>query len=565
MAESRLRVLVIGGVACGPKAASRLKRILPDADVTVIEKGDIVSYGACGLPYYVEGLFTEIDMLIETPVGVKRTPAFFEKAKGVKMLIRTEAVNIDRKRRSVRVKSLESGEEDDLDYDKLVLATGGYPFRPPIPGADLKNVWFMRHPNDADAIVREIEAQKLRRAVLVGAGFIGIELAEAFVTRGLDVTLTEMEDHVMPGVLDKDVATFFAKHLRQNGVDLILGERVTAIGGDEKVTSVETDKRSISADLVIVGVGTRPNDKLARDAGLECMDRGGIIVNEYCQTSDEDIYAGGDCVVCHYVDRVIGRPLFVPLGSTANKHGRIIANHIAGMPTPFSGITRTSIVRAFDFTVGSTGLSEKEAQRLNLDVEIITWSGPDKPHYMSDAKPLVIKMIASRRDRKLLGVQVAGMGEGAKRLDVAAGVIFFGGTLDQLSDIDFAYAPPYGPPIDPLATCAHILTNKLDGLAAGISAFEARKRIERGDVLLLDVRTADEFKAMQLPYDVVHIPLGALRERADELPRDRDILAFCKVSLRGYEAQRILNAAGFDRVAFIEGGLVAWPFEVRVL
>ncbi len=564
MAESGLRILVIGGVACGPKTASRLKRILPDADVTVIEKGDTVSYGACGLPYYVEGVFTEIDTLTETPVGVKRTPVFFEKVKGVKMITRTEAVSIDRKRRSVRVISLDSEEENDLSYDKLVIATGGYPFRPSIPGLDLKNIWFMRSLDDADGVVRELEAQKLRRVVLVGAGFIGIELAEAFVTRGLDVTLTEMEDQVMPGVLDKDIATFFAKHLRQNGVKLVLGERVVSMDGNERVTSVDTDKRRIPADLVILGVGTRPNDKLARDAGLKCMDRGGIIVNEYCQTSDEDIYAGGDCVVNHYINRVMGRPLFVPLGSTANKHGRIIANHIAGMPTPFSGITCTSIVHAFGFTVGSTGLSEKDAKQLNLDVETITWSGLDKPHYMSDAKPLIIKMIASRRDRKLLGVQIAGMGEGAKRLDAAASVIFFGGTLDQLADIDFAYAPPYGPPIDPITTCAHILTNKLDGLAAGISAFEAKKRIERGDVLLLDVRTPDEFKAMQLPYDVLHIPLGAVRERLDELPRDKDILAFCKLSLRGYEAQRILNAAGFDRISFIEGGLVAWPFEIRI-
>ncbi|MBW2215977.1 MAG: FAD-dependent oxidoreductase [Deltaproteobacteria bacterium] len=564
MTESKQRILVIGGVACGPKAASRVKRLLPHAEVTIIEKDGIVSYGACGLPYYVEGVFSEIDMLMETPVGVKRTPAFFEKAKGVKVVIRTEAIGIDRKNKTVHVKNLDSGSEEDLAYDKLVLATGGYPFRPPIPGVDLKNVWFMTHPDDADSIVREIEAQGLKRAVLVGAGFIGIEMAEALVNKGLDVTITEMEEQIMPAVLDKDIATFTAKYLRQNGVKLVLGERVTAISGEDRAVSVETDKQSIPADLVIVAVGTRPNDKLAKEADLECMDRGGIVINEYCRTSDEDIYAGGDCAVCHYVDKIVENPLYVPLGSTANKHGRIIANHIAGIENPFSGITCTSIVKAFDYTIGRTGLTEKQAQDLNIDVETTMWSGPDKPHFMQDGKPFIIKMMANKRDRKLLGIQVAGMGSSAKRLDVAASIILLGGTLDQLSDVDIAYAPPYGPPVDPIATCAHILMNKLDGLAAGISAFDAKDRIEKGDVVLLDVRNPDEFQAMQMPYDVVHIPLGALREKHNQLPRDKDILAFCKVSLRGYEAQRILNAVGFDRVKFIEGGLLAWPFEVRV-
>lgn len=564
MSESSLNVLVIGGIACGPKTASRVKRLLPRADVTIIEKGDMVSYGACGLPYYVEGLFSDIGMLMETPVGVKRTPAFFEKVKGVKILTRSEAIRIDRKAKKLRIKHLDTGDEDDLGYDKLVIATGGNPIRPPIPGIYLKNVWFIRHPNDAATMVQEIKAQDLKRAVLVGAGFINLEMAEALMHRGMDVTIVEMLDQVMPAVLDKDVAMFTAKYLRQKGVRLLLGERVTAIGGEGMTSSVETESQNIPADLVVIAVGTRPNDGLAREAGLRCMDRGGIVVDEYCRTSDADIYAGGDCSVCHYVDKTVEDPLYVPLGSTANKHGRVIANHIAGLSTSFSGITCTSIVKAFDFTIGRTGLSERQAQELNLDVACTTWAGPDKPHYMAGAQPFIIKMIANRRDRKLVGVQVAGMGNSAKRLDIAASAILFGGTLNQISDIDIAYAPPYGPAVDPLTTCAHILTNKLDGLAKGISALEAQARIEKGDVVLLDVRTPEEFKVMQMPYDVVHMPLGTLRENLNTLPKDKDILAFCKVSMRGYEAQRILNAAGFNRVQFIEGGLVAWPFELLI-
>ncbi len=561
---SSLRVLVAGGVACGPKTAARLKRLVPEADVTLIEKGSLVSYGACGLPYYVEGLFPDVEELVKTPVGVARTPAFFDKAKGFQVMIRTEVLSIDRKNKSIRVKNLDSGDEKNMDYDKLVLATGGYPFRPPIPGVDLKNVWFMTHPDHADSLVKEIEAQGLKKAVLVGAGFIGIEMAEALIHRGLDVSIVEMMGQIMPGVLDKDIAALAARHLQQKGVHLIMGERVTGIGGEEKAVSVNTDRQVIDADLVVIAVGTRPNDTLAREAGLPCMERGGILINEYCQTGDKDIYAGGDCVVNTYAGGSAGSPLFVPLGSTANKHGRVIADHIAGHPNAFGGITCTAVVRAFDFTVGRTGLSERQIKELNLDAETFTWAGPDMPHYMPGSGPFIIKMMASRRDRKVLGVQVVGAGNGAKRLDTAAAMIYMGGTLDDLANVDFAYAPPFGPPIDPLATCAHMLSNKLDGLAKGISTEEAIRKIENGDVLLLDVRTPGEYESMRLPRPVVHIPLGALREKTGDLPKDKEILAFCKVSMRGYEAQRILNAAGFERVCFIEGGVAAWPEKIEV-
>ncbi|MFW5854516.1 MAG: FAD-dependent oxidoreductase [Thermodesulfobacteriota bacterium] len=562
---SPLRVLVIGGVATGPKTACRLKRLVPEAEVTLIDKDDIVSYGACGLPYFVEGLFSDVNTLIQTPVGVERTPMFFEKAKGFQVLTRTEALNIDRESKTVHVKNLDSGEERDMGYDKLVLAMGGHPFRPPIPGIDLKNTWYMTHPRHADSLVKEIKAQGLKKAVLVGAGFIGIEMAEALKERGLDVTVVEMFDQILPGILDKDMATFAAKHLRKKGVKLVLGERVTAVRGETKVEGVDTDKQSIEADLALIAVGTRPSDQLAREAGINCAEKGGILINEYCQTNDPDVYAGGDCVVNHYYGGYAGREMFVALGSTANKHGRVIANHIAGQPTPFAGIGMTGIVKAFDFTMARTGLTELQAKTLNLNYETIIWSGPDMPHYYPGHGPLVIKMIASKRDRKLLGVQLAGMGNAAKRLDVAASVILLGGTLDDIANIDFGYAPPYSPPLDPLTTCAHVLTNKLDGLADGISPFDSKALIESGSVVLLDVRTPQELEEMQLPYEVVHIPLGALRSKVNELPKDKDILAFCKVSMRGYEAQRILNAAGFDRVRFIEGGIVGWPFEVKMM
>ncbi|MDX9787750.1 MAG: FAD-dependent oxidoreductase [Desulfobacterales bacterium] len=559
--SDEIRVLVIGGVACGPKTAARLKRLMPQARITVIERGDIISYGACALPFYVEGVFSNIDELYKTPVGVARNPAFFAAVKGVQVLIRTEVLSISRREKTVRIKSLDTKIEENLAYDKLVLATGGSPVRPPISGMDLKNVWFMTHPMDAESLSREIKEQSIKKVVMVGAGFIGMEMAEAMIRRGLDVTMVEMMDQVMPGVLDADIAALAAKPLVQNGVNLILGEKVIAIEGDAKASVVRTDRREIATDAVIVAVGTRPNTQLAAASGLVC-DRG-VVVNEYGQTSDPDIYAGGDCAENRYVRPIMGRNVYVPLGSTANKNGRVIANHIAGMAIPFSGISCTSIVRVFDHTVGRTGLTEKQARALGLVIETTTWTGPDMPHFMSEARPLIIKMIADRRDRKLLGIQVAGMGNGAKRLDVAAAVILLGGSVDQVADIDYGYAPPFSPPLDPLAVCAHLMQNKLDGIANGISSAAAQSKIEKGEVVLLDVRTPAEVAEINLPYDSVHIPLGMLRTRAGELPQDREILAFCKVSMRGYEAQRILNAAGFDKVSFIEGGIVGWPYALK--
>jgi NADPH-dependent 2,4-dienoyl-CoA reductase/sulfur reductase-like enzyme/rhodanese-related sulfurtransferase len=563
--DNHLRVLIIGGVACGPKSASRLKRLMPEADITMIERGRLVSYGACGLPYYVEGTYPEIRMVSETPIGVIRDEVFFEKVKGFKAITRTEAVWIDRHQKTVGVKNLDTGTESELAYDKLILATGSSPIHPLIPGIDLGNVWYMRHPDDAKTMVEQIEAQNLRKAVIIGAGYIGVEMAEALIRRGLEVTMVEVFDQIMPQFLDFDMATLAAKHLRQKGVDLALKETVLAVEGKEgNVASVKTDTRKIDADLVLVGVGVRPNDQLAKEAGLTCAPKGGILINGFCRTSDPDIYAGGDCVVNHSANPHLKDSLFIPLGSTANKHGRVIADHIAGIASPFVGITGTGVCRAFDLTLGRTGLTERQAKELYSDIETVIWAGPDRPHYIPESKPLVIKMVASRQNRKLLGVQVVGMGDATKRLDVAASAVFYGATVDQVDNIDLGYAPPYAPPIDPIATTAHVLLNKLNGIAKAISPLEAKRRMDNNDdIVLLDVRSPEEFMQMRMPSDkVVHIPLGALREKLDQLPKNKDILAFCKVSMRGYEAQRILAGAGFDRVGFIEGGLVGWPFEI---
>jgi NADPH-dependent 2,4-dienoyl-CoA reductase/sulfur reductase-like enzyme/rhodanese-related sulfurtransferase len=566
MTQKAPNVLVIGGVACGPKTAARIKRLEPQANVTLIEKSGNVSFGACGIPYFIEGYCDNVDTLYETPVGVKRTPEFFEKAKGFQVQTHTEALHIDREKKQVRVKDLQSGQERDMGYDKLVLATGSTPFRPPIPGIDKKNIWTIKSSEDAEGVAASIDPPEGKKAVIIGAGLIGVEMAEGLKQRGLEVTMVEMFDQIMPQILDYDLATLAAKHIRSNGVELALGEQVVSFTGEEAVTGVQTKKATYDADVVIVSVGVRPNDGLAREAGLECHPKGGIRINCHGQTSDPEIYAGGDCAINDSILSFLCAELYVPLGSTANKHGRVIANHICGQTTPFSGVMSTSICKVFGMTLGRTGISHKQAENLGFQVESALWTGPDKPHYMPDSGPIAIKLVASKRNRDLLGAQVLGTGDAAKRLDVATAAVHFKANLDDIGAIDISYAPPFSPPIDPLITASHVLTNKMDGLANGLLPLQAKEIMDsQKDIVLLDVRTPQEFSAMRMPDDrVVHIPLGQLRDRLDELPKDKDILAFCKVSMRGYEAQRILQDAGFDRVWFIEGGLLGWPFELEM-
>jgi NADPH-dependent 2,4-dienoyl-CoA reductase/sulfur reductase-like enzyme/rhodanese-related sulfurtransferase len=517
------------------------------------------------MPYFISGAVARIDVLRETPVGVLRDVDFFKKVKGFDVLCGQEAIAIDRKEKVVNVRDTGSGAESTLPYDKLVLATGGRAVRPPIPGIDAEGVQPFHSLGDAGRLDDILGGGSVKHVALVGAGLIGIELAEALVERGLDVTMLEMFDYVMPALLDEEMGRLATRHLGGKGVKLAMGSPVAEFvtGGGGKLTAVRTQEGEYPADVALVAIGVRPNNDLAVQAELAIAANGGIIINEYCQTSDPDIYAGGDCVAAPYVSPVMGRPLFAPQASTSNKQGRIIANHIAGQVEPFPGVMGTVICRAFDLSIGRTGLSERWARDLNLDVETVLWTGLDKPHYMPDALPLAIKLVADRKNRRLLGCQVVGRGDVAKRLDVAVTAMSLGATLDQIAYLDLAYAPPYSPPIDPLLTAAHVLQNKLDGIARGISPLAAKAKIEKGDVTLLDVRSPKEFEALGLPYEVLHIPLGALRTKYESIPREKEVLAFCKVSMRGYEAQRILEEKGLRNVSFIEGGIAGWPFQLR--
>ncbi|MCX8012499.1 MAG: FAD-dependent oxidoreductase, partial [Desulfobacterota bacterium] len=349
----------------------------------------------------------------------------------------------------------------------------------------------------------------------------------------------------------------------EKGINIFTSEKVLWFKGDETegVKKVITDKQELPADLVLLAVGVRPNVELAKKAGLTLGKTGAIEVNEYLQTSDPDIYAGGDCV--ENLHRITGEKVYTPLGSIANKHGRIIAGHITGENLSFPGVLGTAICKALDFNVAKTGLTEKEAQSRGYEVESIICPGPDRPHYYPNWGNIIIKLIADRKDHSILGAQIIGPGEVGKRIDIIISAISLKAKVNDLANFDLAYAPPYSPALDPIITAANVLANKLNGIAKSISSLKVKEKLEKGaDFIFLDVRSPKEYEELRIEDPRVKlIPLGKLQEELKNLPQDKEIITFCQISLRGYEAQRILEAYGFNKVKFMEGGILAWPFE----
>lgn len=557
-----MKILIIGGVAAGPKVASKIVRLMPDADVTIVEKGVFLSYAGCGLPYYVSGEVKEQKDLMCTPAGAVRDPVFFQNVKNVRVLSRTEALEIDRGGKRVRVNALPDGGESWLPYDRLVLATGASPVIPPIPGVEKKNVFTLHGIHDAEGIKALIAEGKAKDVVIIGGGLIGVETTEALAAHGCRVTVVEMLPQVL-NMLDWDIARLIEQHMESKGVKVMTGTKALSLEGcgdaKDAVAGVQTDKGLLPADAVVLAIGVRPNVALARQAGLEIgASTRAIAVDGHMRTSDPDIYAAGDCVEC--VDRLTGKPCFIPLGSTANKQGRVAAVNICGGHETFPGVLGSTVCKVFDFCVARTGLTEKGARELGYDVITALAPGPDKAHYIPQAKSLLMKLVADRRTGRLLGVQATGPGDGAKRIDVAATAIAAGMSIDDVANLDLAYAPHYAPAMDNLITASNVARNKRDGYMVGISAEDVHRKLEAGeDFFFLDTRSPQEHAEVRLPRAVL-VPLGVLRARMAEIPRDKEIIAFCKVSLRGYEAALILKAAGYKNVKVLDGGVAMWPY-----
>ena len=559
------KILVIGGVACGPKAAARARRLDPQAEITILEKGNEISYGACGLPFYLEGEVKDIAELTTTPVGVPRHAGFFKAVKGVDVKTRTEAVSVNRAEKTVSVKYLDTDETEKLPYDKLVIATGSAPVRPPIPGIDLEGIHCLKTMNDGSAIKKAMENASGRQAVIIGGGLIGLECVEPLIKAGFKVHVVEKLPFLLPALLDEEMAKPLMGHLQAKGAVLHCGDGVESFedDGNGRVARVKTEQTVIDADLVILAIGFRPLTELAQNAGIE-TGRMGIKVDAHMCTSDPDIYAGGDCVESWNL--VTGAPMYAPMGSTANKHGRVIGNNLCGWKSTFSGICGTGVCRIMGFNVARTGLTERDARAAGIDVITALTPAPDRPHYMAESKLIHMKLIAESYTGRLLGLQVMGPGEVRSRVDTMAALLKMHGTIDDLADTDMAYAPPFSPAIDNLITAANVIQNKRDGITEAYTPAELKAKLDRGDdMILLDVRTPDELKTLSLPYDnVVHMPLGKVREKASSLPADKEIICLCKISLRGYEAAKMLEAEGRGRIKFLDGGIVAWPYEKNV-
>ncbi len=556
------RIVIIGGVAAGPKTAARARRLAPKADITIIERDRYISYAGCGMPFFLAGSVREFGQLFTTAYGVVRDADYFRREKGVRVLTGNEAVEIDRSKKEVLARNLETGEEFRIPYDKLVIATGSVPLVPPIEGLDLKGVFRLNHPEDAIKIKEHLEG--VSEAVVIGAGLIGMEAADALREKNVFATVVELKDQILPGILDRDMAEVLAARLEEQGMEFRLGQKVLRIegDGDGNAAAVVTGQERLEAEMVIVAVGVRPNVELARKAGLKIGETGAIEVNRHLQTSDPDIYAVGDCV--ENLHLVSGRKVYIPLATYANRQGRVAGDNVTGKKSVFKGVLGTSVMKVLNWNVGRTGLGQQQAEDLGFNVVTVVNSAHDRTHYHPAHGLVLMKLIVDGNTRKILGAQAIGPGEAVKRIDVAAAAIHFGATVDDLFDFDLGYAPPFSSPIDLAQHTANIARNKMEGLAPSVSAGEVKAKMDRGDdFVILDVRTAQQFGAKHLEDDrVMLVTLGDIRERLGEIPRDKEIILLCAMGVRSYEALRILHGAGFRDIKYMEGGLQAWPYEM---
>ncbi|MBL7220604.1 MAG: FAD-dependent oxidoreductase [Phycisphaerae bacterium] len=532
--SERKRILIVGGVAGGASVAARARRLSEDAEIVIFERGEHVSFANCGLPYHIgEVIPNRESLLIQTPESM--TSRF-----AIDVRTRCEVVSINPKAHSILARNLDSGAETTEAYDKLILSPGAAPVAPPISGVNLSGVHTLRNIADMDAIKRVVDEDAPQRAVVVGGGYIGLEMTEALRLRGLEVTLVELADQVFIAA-DGEMVAPIHQQLELHGVDLRLGVSVSAIetAGEKLRVAVSTGE-SIECGLVIMAVGVRPEIALVREAGLDIGQTGGIAVDEHMQTSDPDIFAVGDAVeVTGFVD---GGKTLIPLAGPANRQGRIAADNIFDRPSVYRDTQGTAICKVFDLAIGMTGLSEKSLVKSGLNYEKIYIHPASHAGYYPGAAPMSVKLLFDPNDGRILGAQCVGSDGVDKRIDVLAVAIRAGLTVQQLQDLELSYAPPYGSAKDAVNYAGFVASNVLSG---DVKLCHTPDLIDpRGDQVLLDVRTIAEVDAAAIDH-AVNIPLDDLRGRLAELPRDKELLVFCAVGLRGYLACRILSQNGF--------------------
>ena len=539
-----MKIIIIGGVAGGATTAARIRRVDETAEIILLEKGKHISYANCGLPYYIGGVIEEREKLFV------QTPEAFSTRFRVDVRTENEVIFIDRKKKTVTVRQ-SSEDTYEESYDKLLISTGASPVRPPLPGIDLPGIFTLRNVTDTDRIKEYINSHSPRKAVVVGAGFIGLEMAENLHAQGAKVSIVEMGNQVMAPI-DFSMASLVHQHLMDKGVNLYLEQAVASFEREGKGLKVTfKNGQSISADIVILSIGVRPETSLARAAELTIGPAGGIAVNDYLQTSDEAIYAIGDAI--EYRHPITGKPWLNYLAGPANRQGRIVADNILGAKIPYEGSIGTSIAKVFDMTVASTGLPGKRLRLEGIDYMSSTIHPASHAGYYPDAMPMSIKITFDKQTGRLYGGQIVGYDGVDKRIDELALVIKHQGTVYDLMKVEQAYAPPFSSAKDPVAIAGYVAEDMITGKTNPVYWRELRD-IEMENKFLLDVRTQDEFALGSLP-GAVNIPLDELRDRMSELPKDRMIYTFCAVGLRGYLAYRILTQHGVDKVRNLSGGL----------
>ena len=542
-----MKHVIIGGVAGGATAAARIRRADEKAEIILLEKGKHISYANCGLPYYLGGIIADRDRLFV------QTPESFGLQFKVDARVENEAIAIDTANKEVRIRRRDGSEYVET-YDKLLLSPGSDPVRPPLEGIDTEGIFTLRNVEDTDAIKAFMESRPIRRTVIVGGGFIGLEMAENLHATGAKVSIIEMAPQVMAPV-DFSIASFVHGHLQDKGVDLHLGKGVKKFektAGGIRIYFGEDE--TLDADLVLLSIGVRPNTQLARDAGIALGERG-IQVDKFLQTSAPEVYAVGDAI--EYPHPLTGQPWLNFLAGPANRQARIVAdNMVFGNRTEYEGSIGTSIAKVFDLIVGATGLAAKRLKQLNIPYRTVTTVSAAHASYYPKAFPLTLKIVFDPETGKLYGGQCVGLDGVDKRIDQLAIFIKRGGTVQDLCSLEQAYAPPFSSAKDPLAIAGYAASNVVNGSMPVVTWRELREKCKE-DVFLLDVRTPEEY-ALGSIEGSVNIPLDELREHLDELPRDKEIVIYCSIGLRGYVGLRILKGHGFEQVYNLTGGLKLW-------
>lgn len=539
------KYLIVGGVAGGATAAARLRRLDEQAEIIIFEKGKYISYANCGLPYYIGGVISERDRLFV------QTPESFKQRLNVEVRIQSEVIGINRANKTITVKDTKQNREYTESYDKLVLSPGAEPIKPPIPGIDDKAIFTLRSVPDTDAIKDYLAKNKVRRAIIVGAGYIGLEMAENLHHLGIFVTIVELAEQMMV-FLDYEMAAEVHQHLKSKQVEFYLKDAVTAFHRDGESLFVKLQSgKDLKCDMVILSIGVRPDSHLAADAGLEIGVNKSIAVNEYLQTSDPEIYAIGDAI--SYKSPITGKPATTYLAGPANKQGRICADNIInGNIRSYEGSIGTGIAKVFDVTVASTGASEKLLKAEGIAYNTFITHGSSHAGYYPDALPMSVKILFAPDTGKLLGAQVVGYEGVDKRLDLLAATIKNKGTIYDLEQIEHAYAPPFSSAKDPVNIAGFVAENIIKGMFKPIHWWEIVK-LDYSNTVLLDVRTEEEFQLGNI-RPAINIPVDDLRLRLSELPKDKKIVVYCAAGHRGYFAARILMQSGFGDVYNLSGG-----------